>query len=43
LSELGVPELVVVGYFRRPKQLPEVGRSYGKTIKSFQQLNQLNF
>ncbi|GAA0154959.1 hypothetical protein LIER_12796 [Lithospermum erythrorhizon] len=38
---LGVPELVVIGgviaLVFGPSKLPEVGRSFGKTIKSFQQ------
>ncbi|KAI3448708.1 hypothetical protein Pfo_005373 [Paulownia fortunei] len=38
---LGVPELVVIAGVAAlvfgPKQLPEVGRSIGKTVKSFQQ------
>lgn len=40
---LGVPELVVIAGVAAlvfgPKKLPEVGRSIGKTIKSFQQVN----
>ncbi|XP_075493923.1 sec-independent protein translocase protein TATA, chloroplastic [Primulina tabacum] len=40
LFGLGVPELVVIAGVTAlvfgPKQLPEVGRSLGKTIKSFQ-------
>lgn len=38
---LGVPELVVIAGVATlvfgPKKLPEVGRSIGKTFKSFQQ------
>ncbi|KAL8528055.1 hypothetical protein ACS0TY_005754 [Phlomoides rotata] len=41
LFGLGVPELVVIAGVTAlvfgPKKLPEVGRSIGKTIKSFQQ------
>ncbi|CAN4108584.1 unnamed protein product [Withania somnifera] len=41
LFGLGVPELVViagvVALVFGPKQLPEVGRTIGKTVKSFQQ------
>lgn len=39
---LGVPELVVIAGVAAlvfgPKKLPEVGRSIGKTVKSFQQV-----
>lgn len=39
---LGVPELVVIAGVAAlvfgPKKLPEIGRSIGKTIKSFQQV-----
>lgn len=38
---LGVPELAVIAGVAAlvfgPKQLPEIGRNFGKTIKSFQQ------
>ncbi|PNY04566.1 sec-independent translocase protein TATA chloroplastic-like [Trifolium pratense] len=41
LFGLGVPELVVIAGVAAivfgPKKLPEVGRSIGKTVKSFQQ------
>ncbi|CAH9088953.1 unnamed protein product [Cuscuta epithymum] len=41
LFGLGVPELAVIGGVAAllfgPKQLPEIGRSIGKTIKGFQQ------
>ncbi|CAA2983262.1 sec-independent translocase TATA, chloroplastic-like [Olea europaea subsp. europaea] len=44
LFGLGVPELVViagvVALVFGPKKLPEVGRSIGKTVKSFQQAAQ---
>ncbi|KAJ0015281.1 hypothetical protein Pint_20497 [Pistacia integerrima] len=40
---LGVPELVVIAGVAAlvfgPKKLPEVGRSIGKTVKSFQQID----
>jgi sec-independent protein translocase protein TatA len=42
LFGLGVPELVVIAGVAAivfgPKKLPEVGRSIGKTVKSFQQV-----
>ena len=42
---LGVPELVVIAGVAAlvfgPKKLPEVGRSIGKTVKSFQQVTQI--
>ncbi|KAM3260102.1 hypothetical protein ACQJBY_051395 [Aegilops geniculata] len=41
LFGLGVPEMVVIAGVAAllfgPKQLPEIGRSVGKTVKSFQQ------
>jgi len=40
---LGMPELVVIAGVAAlvfgPKKLPEVGRSIGKTVKSFQQVS----
>ena len=43
---LGVPELVVIAGVATlvfgPKKLPEVGRSIGKTFKSFQQVHALS-
>jgi sec-independent protein translocase protein TatA len=42
LFGLGVPEMVVIAGVAAllfgPKQLPEIGRSVGKTVKSFQQV-----
>lgn len=47
LFGLGVPELVVIAgvvvLVFGPKQLPEVGRSIGKTVKSFQQVRISSF
>lgn len=41
LFGLGVPELAVIAGVAAilfgPKQLPEIGKSLGKTVKSFQQ------
>lgn len=46
LFGLGVPELVVIAGVAAlvfgPKKLPEVGRSIGKTVKSFQQVRTQN-
>lgn len=43
---LGMPELVVIAGVAAlvfgPKKLPEVGRSIGKTVKSFQQVIYVN-
>lgn len=42
LFGLGVPELVVIAGVAAilfgPKQLPEIGKSLGKTVKGFQQV-----
>ena len=42
LFGLGVPEMVVIAGVAAllfgPKQLPEIGRNVGKTVKSFQQV-----
>lgn len=46
LFGLGVPELVVIAGVAAllfgPKQLPEIGRNIGKTVKSFQQVRILH-
>ena len=47
LFGLGVPELVVIAGVAAlvfgPKKLPEVGKSIGKTVKSFQQVRRFDF
>ncbi|KAF5191706.1 Sec-independent protein translocase protein tata protein, partial [Thalictrum thalictroides] len=47
LFGLGVPELAViagvVALVFGPKKLPEVGRSIGKTVKSFQQVGKMMY
>ncbi|MCO5568228.1 hypothetical protein L7F22_021924 [Adiantum nelumboides] len=44
---LGVPELVVIAGVTAlifgPKKLPEIGKSLGKTVKSFQQVGSFSF
>ena len=43
LFGLGVPEIAVIAAVAAvlfgPKQLPEIGKSLGKTVKSFQQVS----